>query len=145
MIISTAHIRLPVMIYPHTVNLGVAMLLLMCHVPLHAQGIVTVNADKNFDMLLELYKRQNESRGSVTGYRIHVMSSLNRSEIYNLKAKLYILFPDIKPYVSYQAPYFKLRAGNYFYKINAYRDLQRLLPHFPGCFIITDELKVSEL
>jgi hypothetical protein len=110
-----------------------------------AQGMVTVKADKNFEILLAQYKKQNEIKASIPGYRIHVMSSTSRSEINNLKAKLYTSFPDIKPYISYQAPNFKLRAGNYFYKIDAYRDLQRLLPHFPGSFIVNEELKISEL
>jgi hypothetical protein len=110
-----------------------------------AQGTVTVNAEKNFEILLNNYQKQNEAKASIPGYRIHVMSNSNRTEINNLKAKLYTSFPDIKPYMSYHAPNFKLRVGNYFYKIDAYRDLQKLLPVFPGCFIVNEELKTNEL
>jgi hypothetical protein len=46
--------------------------------------------------------------------------------------------------MSYHAPNFKLRVGNYFYKIDAYRDLQLLTTGFPGTFIVNEELKWNE-
>jgi hypothetical protein len=129
----------------HFIPLAMTLGLLLSSVVSFAQGTVTVNADKNFEILLDHYKKQNEAKASIPGYRIHIMSSPNRTEINNLKAKLYTSFPDIKPYMSYHAPNFKLRAGNYFYKLDAYRDLQKLMPQFPGCFIVNEELKTNEL
>jgi hypothetical protein len=110
-----------------------------------AQGTVTVNAPAEFETLLSGFKKKYEENNAIPGYRIHIMSSANRGEINNLKAKLYTSFPEISPNILYQAPNFKLRAGNYFYKIDAYRDLQRLTPVFPGSFIVTEELKTNEL
>jgi hypothetical protein len=111
----------------------------------HAQGTVTVNAPENFEVLLANYKKQQEIKASIPGYRIHIVSNRDREEVNKLKAKIYSEFPDMKPFVSYHSPNFKLRVGNYFYKIDAFRDLQKISTSFPGTFIVNEELKWNEL
>ena len=110
----------------------------------NAQGTVTINAPENFENILSNYRELQEVKSSISGYRIHVISSRDRNEVNKLKAKIYSEFPDMKPYMSYHAPNFKLRVGNYFYKIDAYRDLQLLTTGFPGTFIVNEELKWNE-
>lgn len=110
----------------------------------HAQGTVSVNAPENFEVLLDNYKKQQEIKASIPGYRIHIISNRDREEVNKLKAKIYSEFPDMKPFMSYHAPNFKLRVGNYFYKIDAFRDLQKISASFPGTFIVNEELKWNE-
>jgi hypothetical protein len=109
-----------------------------------AQGTVTVNAPENFEVLIANYKKQQELKASIPGYRIHVISNRDRDEVNKLKAKIYSEFPDMKPFMSYHAPNFKLRVGNYFYKIDAFRDLQKISASFPGTFIVNEDLKWNE-
>jgi hypothetical protein len=109
-----------------------------------AQGTITVNAPENFDVLIGNYKKQQEVKASIPGYRIHVISNRDRNEVNKLKAKIYSEFPDMKPFMSYHAPNFKLRVGNYFYKIDAFRDLQKISASFPGTFIVNEDLKWNE-
>jgi hypothetical protein len=109
-----------------------------------AQGTITVNAPENFDVLIGNYKKQQEVKASIPGYRIHVISNRDRNEVNKLKAKIYSEFPDMKPFMSYHAPNFKLRVGNYFYKIDAFRDLQKISVSFPGTFIVNEDLKWNE-
>ncbi len=110
----------------------------------YAQGTVSVNAPENFEVLLANYKKQQEIKASIPGYRIHIISNRDREEVNKLKAKIYSEFPDMKPFMSYHAPNFKLRVGNYFYKIDAFRDLQKISASFPGTFIVNEELKWNE-
>jgi hypothetical protein len=109
-----------------------------------AQGTVTVNAPENFEVLIANYKKQQELKASIPGYRIHVISNRDRDEVNKLKAKIYSEFPDMKPFMSYHAPNFKLRVGNYFYKIDAFRDLQKISASFLGTFIVNEDLKWNE-
>jgi hypothetical protein len=109
-----------------------------------AQGTITVNAPENFDVLIGNYKKQQEVKASIPGYRIHVISNRDRNEVNKLKAKIYSEFPDMEPFMSYHAPNFKLRVGNYFYKIDAFRDLQKISASFPGTFIVNEDLKWNE-
>jgi hypothetical protein len=109
-----------------------------------AQGTITVNAPENFDVLIGNYKKQQEVKASIPGYRIHVISNRDRNEVNKLKAKIYSEFPDMKPFMSYHAPNFKLRVGNYFYKIDAFRDLQKISASFLGTFIVNEDLKWNE-
>ncbi len=106
---------------------------------------VKVNAPEAFNTLLHNYEKQCLQHDYINGYRIHITSSINRNDLNKMKARIYNEFPGIQPFMSYQAPNFKLRAGNYFYKIDAYKDLQKIVPAFSGAFIVPDELKWSEL
>lgn len=106
---------------------------------------VKINASEKLNVLLHYYEKQCKEKDYINGYRIHITSSVNRNDLNKLKARVYSEFPDMQPFLSYQAPNFKLRVGNYFYKIDAYQDLQKIAPNFPGAFIVTDELKWSEL
>ena len=41
------------------------------------------------------------------------MNTTDRTEVLEAKSKMLSLYPDQKLYLSYQAPYFKLRMGNF--------------------------------
>ncbi len=91
------------------------------------------------------YTRVHQKKESIEGYRIQVAAGSNRTNVYEVKSKFYKLFPDIKQYLIYQAPNFKLRVGNYRTRLEASKDLQEIMLDFNGAFIIRDEIKISEL
>jgi hypothetical protein len=121
-------------------------LLLLFSTSLFAQtGKIEYIQDARVDTLVNRYKRANESHASIEGYRIQITAGSNRTNVYQIKSQFYTAFPDIKQYIIYQAPNFKLRVGNYRTRLEAYKDLQEILQRFNGSFIIRDEIKLSEL
>ena len=42
-----------------------------------------------------------------------MINTNNRDEAIAAKTKVYTYFPELKAYLQYQSPYFKLRAGNF--------------------------------
>lgn len=109
------------------------------------EGNIGIIKDARLDALLKRYNAINKKKGSIQGFRIQLVASTNRADIYKVKSKFYSLFPEHRPYVVYQQPNFKLRIGNYRTRLEAYRDLQEILPQFNDAFIIIDELKIEEL
>ena len=110
-----------------------------------SQSSIQIIQDVRVDTLVSRYKEVHLKKESIDGFRIQITAGSNRTNIYKVKSKFYTFFPKIKQYLIYQAPNFKLRIGNYRTRLEAYKDLQRILPEFDGAFIINDEIKLSEL
>jgi hypothetical protein len=76
-----------------------------------------------------------------------VVNTNNRQEAIDAKTKLYQLFPELKSYLYYQSPYFKLKAGNFKERKDA-EDYQKKLDRFfpKGVFIMNDiiEMKLAK-
>jgi len=116
-------------------------------------GTITVVKDPRVDMLVRKQIEINEettrdSRRNMPGFRIQVLNSPDRSKVFAAKAKVYQEFPDLKPYLLYQAPNYKLKVGNFKTQEEAeemQKQLERLFPS--GLYIIRDviEVKVSDM
>lgn len=89
-------------------------------------GKVTVNKDARLD-LLEKKELEFNTLGtkSAKGYRLLVLSSNDREKVMSVRAKLLQQFPEQKVYMTFQAPFIKLKFGNFVEKPEAekYRDL----------------------
>ena len=72
------------------------------------------------------------------------MNTNKRDEAIGAKSKLYQFFPELKTYLYYQTPYFKVKAGNFREKKEA-EDYQKKLNKVftKGVFIMTDLIEVK--
>jgi hypothetical protein len=116
-------------------------------------GGVVVVKDPRVDQLVRKQIAINEettreSRRNVPGFRIQVINSPDRSKVFVAKGKIYQEFPDMKPYLMYQAPNYKLKVGNFKTQEEAEDAVKQLSRLFPsGLYIIRDiiEIKLSDL
>ena len=113
---------------------------------------VIVHKDPRIDLLVKKQIQINEettreARRIGKGYRLLVINTNNRDEATAAKTKVYTFFPELKSYLLYQAPFFKLKVGNFKEKKEAEEYQQRLQKYFPkGVFIMNDmiELKLDK-
>lgn len=111
-------------------------------------GIV-VHKDARIDQLIHRQMEINEettrdSRRSMPGFRIQVISSTDRNKVFAAKTKIYQQFPDLKPYLLYQPPYYKLRVGNFKTQAEAEEFQKQLSSLFPnGLYVIRDTIEVT--
>jgi len=85
-----------------------------------------------------------ETRKNMPGFRIQVINTTDRSKVFAAKAKVYQEFPDLKPYLLYQAPNYKLKVGNFKTQEEAeemQKQLERLFPS--GTYVIRDIIEVK--
>jgi hypothetical protein len=116
-------------------------------------GTVVVVKDPRIDQLVRKQIAINEettreSRRNVPGFRIQVINSPDRGKVFVAKGKIYQEFPDMKPYLMYQAPNYKLKVGNFKTQEEAEDAVKQLSRLFPsGLYIIRDiiEIKLSDL
>lgn len=110
---------------------------------------VVVHKDPRLDALVKKQASINitakKAAGrTMRGYRLLIINTNSRDEAIAAKTKIYTHFPDQKAYLTYQAPFFKLKAGNYQTRDEAkrFQDLMNTL--FPkGVFIIGDTIEVK--
>ena len=109
---------------------------------------VYVTRDSRYDLLVkkkaEINKKAADARKPTKGYRIQVLNTTDRNQASAAKARLLGQFPEHKTYLMYQAPYFKLRIGNFVEKAEA-DDLKRKLTRlFPtGVFVIPSDIETK--
>jgi len=108
-----------------------------------------VRKDPRMDVLL---KKQGEANVAIRranartarGYRLLVANTNKRDEAIAAKTKVYTNFPELKAYLSYQSPYFKLKVGNFKTRDEAKQYQTYLQAFFPkGVFIMNDTIEVT--
>jgi hypothetical protein len=110
---------------------------------------VTIHRDPRLDLLVKKQAQINEetsrdSRRIVKGFRLMVITTSNRDEAIAAKTKVYTYFPELKPYMWHQSPYYKLKVGNFREKKEAEAYQKKLNVYFPkGVFVMPDKVEVK--
>ena len=114
-----------------------------------AQAMVVVHKDPRVDLLVKKQASINTvSKKSVgrtmRGYRLMVMNTSKRDEAIAAKTKVYTYFPELKAYLVYQSPFFRLKAGNFQTRDEADKYKKQMAPLFPkGVFVVNDTIEVK--
>ena len=110
---------------------------------------VVIHKDPRLDVLL---KKQGEVNAAIKkanartakGYRLLVINTNKRDEAIAAKTKVYTNFPELKAYLVYQSPYFRLKVGNFKSREEAQQYQKSLGYYFPkGVFIISDMIEIT--
>jgi len=109
---------------------------------------VVVHKDPRIDALIKKKAAINKATTNVArtarGFRLLVINTSNRDEAIAAKTKVYTYFPELKAYLQYQSPYFKLRAGNFKTREEAEKYRKSMTSMFPkGVFIVNDIIEVK--
>ena len=111
------------------------------------RGKVQVVKDPLFDTLLskraELNKGKSGGTAGLTssyGYRVQIYSGSNRNAAFNAQAKFNREFPEMRTYIIYREPNFKVRAGDFRSRIEAERMKEELKSLFPAMFIVSEKI-----
>lgn len=110
---------------------------------------VVIHKDPRLDLLVNKQASINEvtsrdARRTDKGFRLMIISTTNRDEAIAAKTKIYTYFPELKAYLWYQSPYFRLKAGNFKDRKEAESYQRRMNTYFPrGVFIMKDIIEVK--
>ena len=112
-------------------------------IPLFAQSVADIRHDAKLGELFREYKAYNKDRQFGEGYRIQIMYTNVREEAYAVKGNMYRDFPELKTYVEYEQPYFKLRVGDFNSRLDATYYFERILALYPGSFIVKTRIRIK--
>ena len=105
--------------------------------------------DSRVDSLIKKQIQINEettrdSRRNIPGYRIQVANSNDRNQVFAIKTRIYQVYPELKPYLIYQPPNYKLKVGNFRTPEEADPYLQKLTRDYPsGVYLVHDIIEVK--
>lgn len=122
----------------------------LLYIASYSQDTAAIALNKNFSVtqspkiaeLLYKYKDYNRRKEFTEGYRIQIMYTDVRDEVYKSKSAMYKDFSNLNSYVEYEAPYFKLRLGDFKSRLEASYYIQQITPLYPGAFIVRDKVKL---
>lgn len=93
------------------------------------------------DSLTQEYLRSNLEMSTLDGYRIQIYSGSGtkaKSEALTAKLKFNEAFPLEKVYVVYNAPFWRVRTGDFRFRSEALPLLERVKRQFPGSYTVRD-------
>jgi hypothetical protein len=106
------------------------------------KGRVEVVKDPRVDTLIAKRAELNKLIGmaDVVGFRVQIFTGTNRKDAYNAQAKFQADFPDVRSYIIYSAPNFKVRAGDFRTRMEAEKFQDQLKKTYSGTFIISEKI-----
>lgn len=82
---------------------------------------------------------------SSNGYRVQIFTGTNRTDAFNAQNKFQRLYPDIRTYITYREPNFKVRVGDFRTRMEASKMMAQLRSAFPVLFIISEKINPPKL
>ncbi len=108
-----------------------------------AQGNIRYDIEPGIARIQEDYIYNWRKVGELNGYRIQIAaySGVNsKSQAEYARNSFNSLFPYTRSYLIYNEPYFKVRVGNYYTRLQAYKDLEKIRSSYPSAYIVPDKV-----
>ncbi|NHA05418.1 SPOR domain-containing protein [Mucilaginibacter sp. HC2] len=114
-----------------------------------ARGKVEVVRDPLVDTLIAKRYEMSSAAGVSSpiasyGYRVQIFSGSNRKDAYSAQARLQSQYPELRTYIIYNEPNFKVRAGDFRTRLEAQKLMQDLRASFSSLFIISEKINLPK-
>jgi hypothetical protein len=109
---------------------------------------LNIHQNPKTEKLLERQIRLNKNRQTTPGYRVQIyFGSGSSARIKAMKVKTDFLssYPEVKAYIIYQSPDFKVRVGDFRTRSEALRLQKKMTRDYPNAFIVPDEIQFPDL
>ena len=120
----------------------ILLLLLACGITM-AQRPIRYDIEPSIVKIQEDYIYNWRKLGEINGYRIQIAaySGVNsKSQAEYARNSFNSLFPYTRSYLIYNEPYFKVRVGNYYTRLQAFKDLETIRETYPSAYIVPDKI-----
>ena len=111
-------------------------------------GSLLINQPSQVEKLVRNHIDLNKKLLGIKGYRIQIglfSGRKAREKAYSLKSRYLTAHPDKTDiYISYSAPYFNVRVGNFHTKSEALKEYYEIKQEYPGAFIVEDFITVDD-
>jgi hypothetical protein len=108
-----------------------------------AEGKVEVVQDEKIAQLADQYKKMSLNSPEIDGYRVQIFfdsGSNSKSSASNMKIGFETIFPEIKTYLSYKEPYYRVRVGDFRTLIEAVGFQKKIAVEYPNSFPVKDKI-----
>ena len=102
-------------------------------------GIVIIK-DKKIDDLIK--NKSNVRRVTTAGYRVQLFFSTDKEKVNEIRMKFIKQYPKMETYITFDAPNYILRVGDFTEKNDAERFKKEIFREYPENFIIKTAINV---
>lgn len=102
-------------------------------------GVVIIK-DKKIDDLIK--NKSNIRRISTAGYRVQIYFSTDKDKVQDLRMKFIKQYPKMETYITFDAPNYILRVGDFTEKNDAERFKKEIFREYPENFILKTAINV---
>lgn len=112
-------------------------------------GRVDLVQDQGIADLVKLHVESNKRNAVIEGFRVQVYSgsgSNSKREAQEAKGMAMSAYPDHKVYLTFTAPFWRVRVGNFRTKSESLAVYHQLKKVFPNCYPVKDQtIKITDL
>lgn len=112
------------------------------------EGNIEISQDASITMLIEKHYKMSLNDINLSGFRIQIYNSTGkeaRDEANEVRNKFMNTFSDVKAYLIYQPPYFKIKVGDFRTKPEAYLLYKKVLEQYPTAYIVQDKINLPPI
>jgi len=112
------------------------------------EGRITLNKDSRVDVLLEKYREICEYEGTIDGFRVQIFfdaGNHSQASANSARTEFLRIYPDADVYIIFEAPYYKVRAGDFRTRIEAYNYFLSIQNQYPNAFIVRDKISYPKI
>jgi hypothetical protein len=111
----------------------------------HKDSTVILTRDDRLDRLITKQKDYNTLKQTMPGYRIQIYFGGVRPKASEVKLDFSGKHSDVPSYISYTAPNFKVRVGDFRTRLEAVKFMKSIEGQYPTIFIVPDEIALPPL
>lgn len=103
------------------------------------QGSLTIVQDPGIAKLVGIHMEASSKSKVIDGFRIQLYLGSNnnaKKEATEAKTRLLSLFPNERPHVFYDAPFWRVQVGDFRSKNESLSLYKKLKPEFPSCYAV---------
>lgn len=108
-----------------------------------AEGKVEIIQDERISQLADQYRKMSLNNPEVDGYRVQIFfdsGSNSKNAAANIKSGFETLYPEIKSYLSYKEPYYRVRVGDFRSLTEAVGFQKKITDDYPNSFPVKDKI-----
>lgn len=112
------------------------------------KGKIQLRGDARINELVKRHAAASEAAAGIDGWRIQIYNSsgrVARDEANDERTRFLNKYPELKAYLIYQPPYFKIRVGDYRSKQEAYKMYKQIVKQFPVSYLVPDNINLPDL
>ncbi|TAJ14239.1 SPOR domain-containing protein [Marinilabiliaceae bacterium JC017] len=105
------------------------------------EGKIIIHQEEGIADLVETHIEMNKRAAGIDGYRIQLYSGAGpraKKEALEVKSKFLSTFPEEDVEIRYNAPFWRVRVGNYRHKHETLPLMTQLKKYFPNCYAVKD-------
>ena len=106
-----------------------------------------VEQDLRVDRLIEKHRQFNQSNPGVDGFRVQVFfdsGNNSKKSAQTAREKFMELYPGVAAYLTFKAPYYRVRVGDFRTKLEAEGYLFQLAIAYPNAFTVPDRVQIEK-